>query len=68
MTDAYWKLTENGLDHRSDKGHLHMGPDGMVLHLRNLTAEEREFVEHHRDALASVWGINITIEEDKSNV
>ena len=66
MTDIKWELSENGLDLKSAKEHLHMGPDGMVLHLRNLTAEEREFVEQNRDALASVWGINIIIEEDNN--
>ena len=67
MSDVKWELSENGLDLESAKEHLHMGPDGAVLHLRNLTAEEREFVEYHRDALSSLWGINITIEEVKSN-
>lgn len=56
-----------GWDLKSAKEHLHVVPDGAVLRLRNLTAEEREFVEQHRDALSSLWGINITIEEDMSN-
>ena len=62
-----WEFSENGLDDKSGKVHLHMGPDGIVLRLLNLTAEELEFVEHHRDVLSSLWGINITIEEYKSN-
>ena len=58
MTDITWEFSENGLNLKSA-----LGPDGMVLHLRNLTAEEREFVEQYRDKLSSLWSINITIEE-----
>ena len=67
MTDIKWELSENGLDLKSAKEHLHVGPDGAVLRLRNLTAEERELVEQHRDILEKLWGIDITIEEAKSN-
>ena len=67
MTDAKWEFSENGLDLKSAKEHLHVGPDGAVLRLRNLTAEERELVEQHRDILENMMGIDITIEEAKSN-
>ena len=67
MTDVKWELSENGLDLKSAKEHLHVGPDGTVLRLHNLTAEERELVEQYRDLLENLMGIDITIEEDKSN-
>lgn len=67
MTDMKWEFSENGLDLKSAKEHLHVGPDGAVLRLRNLTAEERELVEQYRDVLEGLWGIEITIEEAKSN-
>lgn len=68
MTDIKWEFSENGLDLRSAKEHLHLGSDGVIeLHIRNLTAEEREFIERHRDELADLWSIEITIEEAKSN-
>lgn len=63
MTDIRWELSENGLDLKSAKEHLHVGPDGAVLRLRNLTAEERELVEQYRDILENMMGIEITIEE-----
>lgn len=67
MTDVCWELSENGLDLKSAKEHLHVGPDGAVLHLRNPTAEERELVEQYRDILEDLMGIEIVIEEAKSN-
>lgn len=67
MTDINWEFSEAGLDLKSAKEHLHVGPDGAVLRLRNLTAEERELVEQYRDVLENLMGIDITIEEDKSN-
>lgn len=63
MTDVAWELSENGLDLKSAKEHLHVGPDGAVLRLCNLTAEERELVEQYRDILENMMGIEITIEE-----
>lgn len=68
MTDVSWELSEKGWDFKSAKEHLHVGPDGAVLRLRNLTAEEHELVEQHRDILENLWGIEITIEEAKSDV
>lgn len=65
MTDIKWELSENGLDLKSAKEHLHVGPDGAVLRLRNLTAEERELVEQYRDILENMMGIDINIEEAK---
>ena len=67
MTDVSWEFSENGLDLKSAKEYLHVGPDGAVLRLRNLTAEERELVEQYRDILENMMGIEITIEEAKSN-
>lgn len=67
MTDVSWEFSENGLDLKSVKEHLHVGPDGAVLRLRNLTAEERELVEQYRDILENIMGIDITIEEIKGN-
>lgn len=67
MTGVKWEFSENGLDLKSAKEHLHVGLDGAVLRLRNLTAEERELVEQYRDILEKLWGIDITIEEDRSN-
>lgn len=67
MTDVSWEFSESGLDLKSAKEHLHVGPDGAVLRLRNLTAEERELVEQYRDVLENLMGIDITIEEAKSN-
>lgn len=67
MTDVKWELSEKGLDLKSAKEHLHVGPDGAVLCIRNLTAEERELVERYRDVLEGLWGIEITIEETRSN-
>ena len=67
MTDVSWELSENGLDLKSAKEHLHVGSHGAVLRLRNLTAEERELVEQYRDILENMMGIDITIEEAKSN-
>lgn len=67
MTDVKWEFSENGLDLKSAKEHLHVGPDGAVLRLRNLTVEERELVEQYRDILENMMGIEITIEEAKSN-
>ena len=67
MTDIKWEFSENGLDLRSAKEHLHLGSDGAVLRLRNPTAEERELVEQYRDILENMMGIDITIEEAKSN-
>ena len=66
MTDINWEFSENGLDLKSAKEHLHVVPDGAVLCLRNLTAEERELVEQYRDILENMWGIEITIEEDNN--
>ena len=63
MTDVTWEFSEDGLDLKSAKEHLHAGPDGAVLHLRNLTVEERELVEQYRDILENLMGIEITIEE-----
>lgn len=68
MTDVSWEFSENGLDLKSAKEHLHVGPDGAVLRLRNLTAEERELVEQYRDILENMMGIEIAIEEVKDNV
>ena len=67
MTDIKWEFSENGLDLKSAKEHLHVGPDGAVLRLRNLTAEERELVEQYRDVLENLWGIEITIEDGGIN-
>lgn len=67
MSDIKWEFSENGLDLKSAKEHLHVGPDGAVLRLRNLTAEERELVEQYRDILENMMGIDITVEEAKSN-
>ena len=67
MTDVSWEFSENGLSLESAKEHLHVGPDGAVLRLRKLTAEERELVEQCRDVLENMMGIDITIEEDKSS-
>lgn len=67
MTDVSWEFSENGLDLKSAKEHLHVGPDGAVLRFRNLTAEERELVEQYRDILENMMGIDITIEEAKSS-
>lgn len=67
MTDIKWEFSENGLDLKSAKEHLHVGPDGAVLRLRNLTKEERELVEQYRDILENMMGIDITIEEAKNN-
>lgn len=67
MTDVKWEFSDNGLDLKSAKEHLHVGPDGAVLRLRNLTAEERELVEQYRDVLENMMGIDITIEEVKDN-
>lgn len=67
MTDVSWEFSENGLDLKSAKEHLHVGPDGAVLRLRNLTAEECELIEQYRDILENMMGIDITIEEAKSN-
>ena len=65
MSDVKWEFSENGLDLKSAKEHLHVGPDGAVLRLRNLTAEERKLVEQYRDILENMMGIDITIEEVK---
>ena len=65
MTDVSWEFSEHGLDLKSAKEHLHMGPDGAVLRLRNLTTEERELVEQYRDILENMMGIDIIIEEVK---
>lgn len=67
MTDVSWEFSENGLDLESAKEHLHVGPDGAVLRLRNLTAEERELVEQYCDILENMMGIEIIIEEVKDN-
>lgn len=67
MSNIKWEFSENGLDLKSAKEHLHVGPDGAVLRLRNLTTEERELVGQYRDILENMMGIGITIEEYKSN-
>ena len=67
MTDFRWELSEKGWDLKSAKEHLHVGSDGAVLRLRNLTVEERELVERYRDILEKLMGIEINIEEENNN-
>ena len=63
MDNIAYELSENGLDIRSHKEWLHIGPDGATLNLHNLTEEERELVEQCRDILENLMGIKIIIEE-----
>lgn len=63
MANVARELSENGLDFRSHKEWLHIGPDGTTLNLHNITEEERKLVERYRDILENLMGIKIIIEE-----
>ena len=63
MDDIKWEMSENSLDIQSPREWLHIGSDGAILNLHNLTEEDRKLVERYRDILENIIGIKIIIEE-----
>lgn len=57
--------SEISFEFKSAKEHFIAGPNGAVLRLRNLTAEERAYVEQYRGLVKAKLGIDTIIEDEK---
>ena len=62
-----FELNERALIINGAKEQLRLGPDGMVLTLRNLTPEEKAFVLQQKEYLECIYNIKIVIEEDANS-
>lgn len=62
-----FEFDEHAFIFKSEKEHLKLGPEGMVLTCFNLTPEEKAFVLQNKELLELVYNIKIVIEESKNN-